>query len=141
MWSLLLGLVVVLVCSAAFWSPPEEVRRSVECDQDSGVVLVGLCLGRLGGAVACPYIYARAGGVSGGGGRTPGAGECRAPPRPPTHQANKGRLGGCARAYVSAVAGRGIEFEAGAPAGRPFACVALRCVRRHRAPGTGPVMA
>jgi hypothetical protein len=90
-------------------------------------VLVGLCLGRLGGAVACPYIYTRAlGGVAGWGWGTDGDGRQErqhAPPRPPTHQHQ------AARTYVSAVGESELE-EARPRAGREegkFACA-----------GTGP---
>jgi hypothetical protein len=70
-------------------------------------VLVGLRLGRLGGLWPA-HIYTRAPGLGRWGavtdarsGRMPRA----APPLPPTHQAKKSWLGGCARTYVSAIGG------------------------------------
>lgn len=92
----------------------------------------------LGGCGVPIYIYTRDWGWGGGGrpGRTPGGergNAARRPARPRTRHPTpaKGRLGGCARTYVSAAGG--IEFDRGASAGRrePGVC----CVRRqwHRA--------
>lgn len=89
----------------------------MECDQDSGVVLVGLCLGRLGGLWPA-HIYTRAPGLGRWGAVTDARSGRMPRAAPPAHAPGKEKLAGrlCTDVRVRHW-GVEVEFEARPRAG------------------------